>query len=116
MAKIIIYTLFLGFFTLSLQAEEKTLQKSCLACHKKEKIPSEMIYKRYLMKYSTISRMEGAIYAYLKNPRKENSIMPEAFFSKFPMKKRTMDDDKMLRTNIRKYLEHFDIGKRLINE
>ncbi len=71
------------------------------------------IYKRYLLKYSTKSRIEEALYDYLKNPRQQNSIMPAPFFLKFPMKEPTKMDEKILRKNIRAYIDYFDPRKRL---
>ena len=104
--------LFLGIHTLL--AEDMQLQKNCLACHGQQQIPSYLIYKRYLAKYSTPKRMEDAIYGYLKAPQKKRSIMPPQFFLKFPMKEPIGDDERELRENIRAYLKHYDIKKRLI--
>jgi len=105
-------------FTLYIYADgaainEKMLQNNCLACHQKQQIPSSLIYKRYLMKYSTKSKMEEAIFKYLKNPKKKNSIMPPQFFLKFPMKEKMMLDDAILRRQIKAYLEKFDVRKYL---
>jgi hypothetical protein len=95
--------------TLTLFASE-----SCLECHKKQQIPSELIYKRYLLKYSTKNRIEKAMFLYLKNPNPKNSIMPKPFFSKFPMKKATNIDDKSLKKAIERYIEKFDVKKKLV--
>ncbi len=93
-----------------------SLDKNCLACHQKQQIPSTLIYKRYLMKYSTNTQIEEAIFHYLKNPKKENSIMPPQFFLKFPMKEKTKLDDIRLKHNIRAYLKKFDVRQYLIIE
>jgi len=106
--------------TLLLTAEEKlqevALQVNCLNCHQQQQIPSNLIYKRYLMKYSTEKRMEDAMFAYLKNPSKIFSIMPAPFFLKFPMKEKTELDERTLRSHIQAYLKKYDIKKRLILE
>ena len=91
-----------------------SLDKNCLACHQKQQIPSTLIYKRYLMKYSTNTQIEEAIFHYLKNPKKEKSIMPPQFFLKFPMKKKVELDDILLKHNIRAYLKKFDLKQYLI--
>jgi hypothetical protein len=62
------------------QPSSYSLEKKCINCHKKQKIPSELIYRRYLMKYSTNKRIEKAIFTYLTHPKKESSIMPPQFF------------------------------------
>ena len=89
---------------------------TCLSCHQQQQIPSSLIYKRYLMKYSTDKRMEEAIFIYMKDPKKENSIMPAPFFLKFPMKEKIDLDDDTLRKHIKSYLELFDIKKKLMLE
>ncbi len=107
MVKVVIIV---SFLTISLYAD---LQNDCLACHKKEQIPSELIYKRYLLKYSTSKNIEQTMFEYLKNPAKKSSIMPSAFFLKFPMKERIDLDDKTLIENIRLYIKSFDVKYRL---
>jgi hypothetical protein len=93
--------------------EAKSLEQDCLACHKEQQIPSELIYKRYLMRYSTHNSMGSKMLEYLKNPQKSNSIMPSQFFLKFPMKKMTHLKDEELKENIKLFLNRFDIKKRL---
>jgi len=104
------------FILLCIFLEASSLEKNCLLCHDKEQIPSNLIYKRYLLKYSTKNRIKESIYSYLKNPKKENSIMPKPFFSKFPMKKPLNLDDKTMKKNIEEFIEKFDVKKRLILE
>jgi len=95
-------------------SEKESLQNNCLQCHTKNQIPNELIYKRYLVKYSTKDAMTQAILKYLKDPKKENSAMPPPFFSKFPMQ-RTLDlDDAKLEQNTRVFLDTFDMKKKLI--
>jgi len=103
--------------TLFVSAKETVLlQKHCLNCHQEQQIPSSLIYKRYLMKYSTEERMAEAMFTYLENPKKEHSIMPAPFFLKFPMKQALESDDAVLKNNIKAYLEKYDMKKKLILE
>jgi cytochrome c1 len=111
----------LSLFTFSLWANTemqttKTLEETCLSCHAQQQIPNGLIYKRYLMQYSTDRRMEKAMFKYLKNPNKKTSIMPPQFFLKFPMKEKLDIDDKTLQTHIQNYLKKFDIRKHIIIE
>ncbi len=108
MEKIVFAVLFLAM-TLYADIDEK-----CLYCHEKQQIPSELIYKRYLMTYSGMKYIKEAMFAYLKNPSKKASIMPKQFFLKFPMKKASKLSDEELRESIEKYIEKFDIRKKLI--
>ena len=89
------------------------LDTYCLDCHIKSKLPTKLIYKRYLMKYSTNKNMKEAIFSYLKNPKPKNSIMPKEFFLKFSPKNITkIEDDKLLNL-IDDFLKKYDIRKRL---
>jgi len=87
------------------------LKNSCLNCHIKQKIPSELIYRRYLLRYSSQKLIREKILQYLKNPQKENSIMPKQFFLKFPMKKGVDLNNTHL---IDEYLDFFDIQDDLV--
>jgi len=93
--------------------EVGSLEKDCLSCHKAQQIPSAMIYKRYLMKYSTIKKIEESMLSYIKNPQKSTSIMPPQFFLKFPMKDTLKIEEKKLQRNIKAYIEKFDLKKKL---
>jgi len=110
MAKVVIMICVLGLFSI-VQGSDA----SCIACHQKQQIPSELIYKRYLMKYSTNARMEASILSYLQNPQKKNSIMPSIFFLKFPMKEKTDKDALVLREEVSAFLERFNVKHRLVN-
>lgn len=109
MGKIILWVL----LTIGVVAQDNTLEHDCLSCHKAQQIPSNLIYRRYLMKYSTDTRMQEAMFRYLKDPNKANSIMPPQFFLKFPMKESLSLNDKILRRDIKKYLDQFDVKKKL---
>ena len=97
---------------LNLQVQQ--LEKNCLSCHKQQQIPSSLIYKRYLMKYSTHKSIEEAMFRYLKNPDKHTSIMPPQFFLKFPMKETLSLDDDTVKKMIKRYLDTYDVKKKLI--
>lgn len=96
--------------------DKEQLQKECLQCHVEQQIPSDLVYRRYLMKYSTSERIQKAIFAYMKNPDQKHSIMPPQFFLKFAMKEATTLDDDMLQKIIQSYLNTFDVKKKLVLE
>jgi len=93
--------------------QAQTLQEACLSCHQVQNIPSEMIYRRYLLKYSSKEEIRTHIFSYLKQPEEERSIMPMQFFKKFPKKTPTHLDDKRLKKFIDLYIEHFDVSSRI---
>ena len=93
---------------------DQQLQKECLQCHTEQQIPSDLVYRRYLMKYSTSERIQKAIFAYIKNPDQKHSIMPPQFFLKFPMKEATTLNDDDLNKMIERYLDAFDVKKKFV--
>ena len=112
MGKIVMVSLVLTL--LAAAQEEDTLEKVCLACHQQQQIPDMLIYKRYLMQYSTDEKMSAVMMMYLKDPKKEHSIMPAPFFLKFPMKEKLALDDETLKKSISAYLQQFSMKKKLI--
>jgi len=93
-------------------SNSEILQNKCLSCHLSQQIPDELIYRRYLMVYSTHEHMINAIFVYMKNPDKKNSVMHHPFFFKFPMKKKSNLDDTTLRNMIQAYLMRFDVKNK----
>ena len=90
------------------------LEKGCLSCHQAQQIPSEMIYRRYLMRYASKKTIKKKIAAYLKHPSTETSIMPAPFFRKFPLKKATTLDDKRLKRLIEAYIAYYDVDGKIV--
>ncbi len=97
-------------------ADVASLQQKCLSCHMQHQIPNDLVYRRYLMQYSTPQKIEDAMTAYIQAPHKQNSIMPPQFFLKFPLKKRIEMDEEEIRANVKAFMERFDVKKRLILE
>ena len=118
MGKIVIVLSFMSLFLYAeeLNTQDHSFKKNCLSCHQQQQIPSALMYKRYLMKYSTNKGMEEAMFIYMRDPKKEHSIMPAPFFLKFPMKEKIDLDDDTLRKHIETYLDMFDIKKKLMLE
>ena len=116
MGKIIFFctVLYAGLYAEESTSAQQQLQTNCLLCHAEDQIPNTLIYRRYLMKYSTKEAVSKAILKYLKDPKKENSIMPPPFFSKFPMKETLDLDDATLEQNIRTFMEMFDVKNKLV--
>lgn len=105
-------TLFISLTTA--QPPNASLQKNCIECHIQQKIPSELIYRRYLSKYSTHKSIKEKLIVYLKNPKKENSIMPKQFFLKFPQKEALELNATELHKSIDAYLDYFDVKEKLV--
>jgi hypothetical protein len=111
MAKKIIWPILLAITVT--YADGNTLDDVCLQCHRKNRVPDTIIYRRYLQTYGTPDRMVAAMQAYIRNPNKSRSIMPPQFFYKFPMKPNRTYEPETLERFIRAYIERFDVRKRL---
>ncbi len=108
MAKVIlIFLIFVSFL------KANSLEKDCLECHKREKIPSSIIYKRYLLNFSTKNRIKKTMFNYLKTPNKDNSILPKQFFIKFKIKQPSSLNNKELNKSIDEFIEKYDLAKKL---
>jgi len=114
MVKTILFFTLLFSTIISAEEPNEILQKNCMACHVKQKIPSELIYRRYLRKYSTHKAIKETLLSYLRNPSKKTSIMPKQFFLKFPEKKGLDLNETALSESIDAYLDYFDVRKKLI--
>ncbi len=116
MEKVMIKSLLISTFIITTATAEvpAIIQNNCLACHTKQKIPTELIYRRYLLKYSTNTKIKQRLFSYLKKPNKESSIMPKQFFLKFPEKESLDLNDTILNKSIDAYLDYFDIKKKLV--
>lgn len=106
--------LYVGLYAEESSSAQQELQTKCLNCHTQDQIPNTLIYRRYLMIYSTKKAVSKAILKYLKDPQKENSIMPPPFFSKFPMKEASDLDNATLEKNIAAFLDMYDVKKKLL--
>ncbi len=100
---------------LTLDASEN-FEGTCLKCHNAQKIPNSLIYKRYLLKYSSKEKIKAIMVDYLKNPTMQKSIMPPPFITKFGLKKKVVLSDAMLEKYVAEFVKKYDVGKKLIIE
>jgi len=98
---------------LTLDAAE-SFEGTCLKCHNTQKIPSSLIYKRYLLKYSSKEKIRAVMVDYLKNPTAQKSIMPAPFITKFGLKKKIVLSDAMLEKYVDEFVKKYDVGKKLV--
>ena len=113
MVKTYFFILFILSNTLISQETTSLAHMNCINCHIKQKIPSELVYRRYLRTYSTHSTIEKKLFNYLQNPTKETSIMPLQFFLKFPEKQALDLNETVLKESIEAYLDYFDVRSKL---
>ncbi len=90
-----------------------SFQAKCITCHKAEGIPTQELYKRYLVKYSSHRAIKAAMLKYLKNPSIETSIMPEPFINKFGIQQKTSLSDEALKHYINQLVDRYSVKKKL---
>ncbi len=105
-------TLLLFMTLLSIQASTD-FQKYCITCHREEGIPTQELYKRYLIKYSSHTTIKDAMLKYLKNPTVETSIMPEPFINKFGLQQKTSLSDEALKRYIDELVKTYNLKDKL---
>jgi len=89
-------------------------ENDCLKCHKQSGLPMDMIYKRYLMEYSSHEDMKRAMVDFLKNPTKQKSMLPKGLLMGMGVKEKSTLSDKELGARVDEYLKIYDIKKRII--
>ena len=78
-------------------------QTNCVACHNKLPVSIDKYFYRYLLKYSSEKDLKKAMLHYLKNPTKEESVMAEAFISRFGVKKKSKLSNAELKKALHEY-------------
>lgn len=101
------------FLLLSTLYSDDIYERNCLSCHQKLPVGIDKYFYRYLLKYSSERKVKQALTAYLKNPSKENTIMPEAFVSRFGIKQKSLLSDKELNEAIDIYWEKYKVFGKL---
>jgi len=97
--------------TIFMQAS--SFKNECMRCHEKQNIPFEMIYKRYLIKYSSKSTIKQAIFKMCKNPTIERSLVPPSFLRRYGIKQACTLNDKDLYNAIEEFINFYDIKKNI---
>ena len=113
MVKIFLVFIFFTTFLLAENAKDVIYDLNCVGCHKKMPVTIDKYFYRYLLKYSSETKVKAAMFAYLKNPTKEETIMAESFITRFGVKKKTNLTDAKLNEALDSYWEKYKIFGRL---
>lgn len=105
---LVIFMLFFIF----LEGREE-LNNGCIKCHKEMKIPTEVIYTRYLLIFSERKKIKKAMFDYLVKPSYEKSVMPKGFLHRFGIKEPSTLSKQALEKELDEVLEYYDIKKRI---
>lgn len=102
------------FLTISLFSKELNIyEQNCVKCHKKLPVSIDKYFYRYLLKYSSQREVKKAMSSFLKKPKEDETIMPEAFIKRFGLKKPTKLNNKQLQKALDIYWEKYKVFGKL---
>lgn len=104
-------TLFLSLVWIQLSAS--IYEQNCVTCHEKEEISLAMVYKKYLMTFSSKQAFKSNLKSYLMNPTPQKSVMPFGFSERFGTKAKSTLTPKQLDLAIESYYEKYAPKNRL---
>ena len=113
MVKILLILIFCLSFLKAEKNDNVIYDLNCVGCHNKLPVTIDKYFYRYLLKYSSETKVKAAMFAYLKNPTKEETIMAESFITRFGVKKKTNLTDAKLNEALDSYWEKYKIFGRL---
>ena len=88
-------------------------QKQCISCHQELPVSIDKYFYRYLLKYSSETKVKAAITKYLQNPSRDKTVMADAFINRFGLKKKTKLYQEELEMAIHEYWETYKIFGKL---
>ena len=109
----LILILILSFSFLQAVKKKTVYEKNCIKCHKKLPVSIDKYFYRYLLKYSSELRVKKSMFAYLKKPDKNMTIMPEAFIKRFGIKKKSKLSNEKLNEALDIYWEKYKVFGKL---
>ena len=113
MVKIFLVFIFFTTFLLAENTKDVIYDLNCVGCHKKMPVTIDKYFYRYLLKYSSETRVKASMFDYLKNPTTEKTIMAESFITRFGIKKKSKLSDDKLKEAIDSYWEEYKIIGKL---
>ena len=101
------------FSAMLLLANENTLSK-CNACHNNFLAPPyKKVYKHYLLKHSSKTRVKNAMIDFLGQPAYEKSAMPKGMKKRFNPDKHPIFDFNITKRAVESIIKREDMIKRL---
>ena len=108
-----LFFIFILSCSLFAKSEKDTYEANCVKCHDKLSLSIDKYFYRYLLKYSSEKEVKKAMFNFLKNPKKEDSLMSESFINRFGVKKKTKLSDKKLKEALDIYWEKYKVFGKL---
>ncbi len=95
-------------FIQTTQLTANSFETNCKKCHFQTR-QLQMFISKYTLKYSSEHKIKEAIFKYLKNPTKDNSVMPVGFLNRFGIKEKSNLDDNELKNAIDIYYKEYNL-------
>lgn len=93
---------------------EEAPERRCLTCHEVSAPPLSLVYRRYLMLYSSKDRIEKRMVSFLTAPSKEKSSMPEGMKNRFNPQNHPVFEKEEARRAVKRVIEKEDLIKRIV--
>lgn len=106
--RVLILAVFLNSFLFA-----SVYEKNCVACHNRLPVSIDKYFYRYLLKYSSKRSVNEVMSKYLKSPSKDTTIMPDAFISRFGIKKKSTLSDDELKKALDEYWDIYKVFGKL---
>ena len=105
--------LFLSLQWLLAETSSPILER-CSACHEKSAPPLSLVYRRYLMLYSSKARIQKHMVAFLVAPSKAKSAMPEGMKNRFKPQNHPPFSPQIAQKAVQQLIEKEDLIPKIV--
>ncbi len=88
-------------------------ETNCVQCHGKLPVSIDKYFYRYLLKYSSEREVKKAMLHYLQKPSQKQSVMGEAFISRFGVKHKSQLSNTALKKALNVYWNNYKVFGKL---
>jgi len=104
---------FLLIFSVMFSFATGDVLRQCNLCHEKKSPPFNMIYKKYLLIYSSKKRVEKAMTDFLINPTLKKSLLPKEMKKRFFPQEHPKFKKSEAKKAVKKIVKDYDLIKRI---
>jgi len=110
--QITVMTLLLALGSFPLHAAD-AFERACIPCHQKQQISLRQTFMNALLVYSGKENMKAGLKYFLRHPRRDSSVMGEAFLDEHGLAKPLRIDDKTLDEALEIYWKRYTVQGKL---
>jgi len=92
---------------------ENVFDRECVVCHVREKVSLRKTFMNALLVYSGRENMKAGLKYFLRHPRRDSSVMGEAFLDKQGLKEPLQIDDATLDRALELYWKRYTVQGKL---